>query len=275
MAQLATQALLQEVGATPKPGLVDRWNTGAHQDMDIHTFHRSAQALEPYFAQFVRCGMDHGHLSPGGLFPLTRPIGMEAEGAMLEATGGVNTHKGVIFSLGVLTTALGYLKGRELPDSVEELRLVCRDMTQTLGQDFQGLTLETARTNGEKLYVRHGIRGIRGEALDGYPALFDVALPWFERYLGQGKSPNDAGVLTLLHIMAQTQDSNIIARSDYGTMEVMQQDVRAYLATDKGDYLDYLTGLDAQFIAKNISPGGSADVLALTYFIHDYYQQKW
>lgn len=271
VAHIATRALLYEVSATPKPGLVDQRNTGAHHDMDIHTFESSALALMPYFTDFVLCGIAHAHLSPGELFPLIRPIGRQAELAMFAATKGVNTHKGVIFSLGILTAALGYLYGQQRPDTTEGLQAVCRGMTQSLEDDFLGLTAKTAVTNGEKLYVQHGIRGIRGEAIDGYPTLFDVALPWLKRYLAEGKSLNDAGCLTLLHILAQTQDSNLIARSDYATMQAVQAELRAYLSSEKADYLDYITQLDQQFIAKHISPGGCADLLALAYFIHFYH----
>ncbi len=267
VAKLAKEALLLEVNATPKPGLVDRNNTGAHKDMDICTFQRSAAALEPFFEEFVRCGIEHCQLAPSEIFPLTRPIGIQAEQAMLSATDGVNTHKGIIFSLGILTASLGYLFGNQMPYSQQKLRDICTQMTVSLGRDFDHLTAETAVTNGEKLYVKYGIRGIRGEAMDGYPALFDIAIPQLNRYLQEGYSQNDSGILALLHIIANTEDSNIIARSSYEEMLEIQRELADYLSGDQGDYLKFLQDLDEKWITRNISPGGSADLLALSYFV--------
>ncbi len=273
VAQIATRALLCEVGATPKPGLVDRNNTGAHRDMDIHTFEGSSLALQPYFMEFVRCGITNCHLTPSEVFPLTRPIGVRAERAMLRATQGINTHKGIIFSLGIVTTALGYLFGNQIPYSQPKLREIIVQMTASLEGEFNRLTAETAVTNGEKLYVNYGIRGVRGEAKEGYPVLFDIAFPTLKQYLLAGYSLNDSGIFTLLHIIANTQDSNIIARSSYETMLEIQQEISDHLTGDRGDDLAYIQRLDADWSTRGISPGGSADLLALAYFLC-FYQEE-
>jgi triphosphoribosyl-dephospho-CoA synthetase len=96
-----------------------------------------------------------------------------------------------------------------------------------------------------------------------------VALPAFRGYKSQGLSPNDAGILTLLHIIAGFEDTNIIARSDYETMTQIRGQIQELLDSglEHRDYISIIRKLDQEFIQKNISPGGSADILALTYFM--------
>lgn len=269
ISSLSMAALLYEVAATPKPGLVDRDNSGSHKDMDFYTFQSSAVSLNQFFEEFTLLGIQNCRRPPEKVFSLIRPVGIQAEEVMLAATGGVNTHKGMIFSLGIFCCVLGYLKGNEIPFSQETFMRTCSQMTCRLLEDFQGITLENARTAGERLYALYGITGIRGEAAKGYPTVFLTALPAFRRYKGLGLSPNDAGVLTLLHIIAGSQDTNIISRSDYETMKEIQGQVRELLDSglENRDYLSVIRGLDQEFIKKNISPGGSADMLALTYFV--------
>ncbi len=280
LASISTRALLYEVSATPKPGLVDQNNTGSHDDMDIHTFEASSLALLPYFQEFVQTGIHFAQDERPlvDLFPPLRPLGIQAELAMLQATKGVNTHKGIIFSLGIVLGALGYLYGTQKPYSRRALQESIMTLTQDLAQDFQGLTLDNAVTNGEKLYVRHGIRGIRGEAIDGYPNLFQVALPKLVENLALGNSLSDSGVVTLLHILKETQDSNLIHRGGVATMEQVQSQIQVFFAENPqaslAEKLAYLQQLDQDFMAKNISPGGSADLLALTYFIY-FYESEW
>ena len=200
---------------------------------------------------------------------LIRPVGIQAEEVMMAATGGVNTHKGMIFSLGIFCCVLGYLKGNQIPFSQEAFTETCRKMTCRVLEDFEGITPDNAKTSGERLYALHGITGIRGEASKGYPTVFQVALPAFRGYKSQGLSPNDAGILTLLHIIAGFEDTNIIARSDYETMTQIRGQIQELLDSglEHRDYISIIRKLDQEFIQKNISPGGSADILALTYFM--------
>lgn len=269
ISSLAMAALLYEVAATPKPGLVDRDNSGAHQDMDFYTFQSSAVSLNQFFEAFTLCGIENHERSCEEVFSLIRPIGIEAETAMKQATGGVNTHKGMIFSLGIFCCALGYLYGNDIPFCEDVFRNTCREMTAYILDDFQGITLANAKTHGEFLFARYGITGIRGEAADGYPTVFEVALPFFRQYCGDGLSANDAGILTLLHIIANSIDTNIIARSDFDTFRRVQQQICHLLDSglSERDYITEIRRLDQSFIQMNISPGGSADMLALTYFI--------
>lgn len=267
-AQLACQALLYEVAATPKPGLVDRLNNGSHRDMDFFTFQASAAALWPYFETCAKIGIETRSLSPEETFGRLRAPGTLAEGDMLRATGGVNTHKGAIFSLGILCAALGRL-GWDCADKPQILLRECGRMAAGLTEkDFGSLTPEAAITTGQKLYLRHGITGVRGQAEGGFPAVLNVGLPKLEEGLAKGLSLNDAGCAALLALMASTVDTNLIARSNYETQRRIARETVALLVDDPFPGEDVLKRMDADFIEKNLSPGGSADLLAMTYFLH-------
>ena len=268
IARLACQALLYEVAATPKPGLVDRNNSGSHRDMDFFTFQASAAALWPYFETCAKIGIATCNQLPEVTFSQLRIPGMLAEGEMLHATRGVNTHKGAIFSLGILCGALGRM-GWEYADKPEWLLYECAQMTAGLVEkDFAGLTPENAKTAGQKLYLRHGITGIRGQAEAGFPAVLKVGLPKLEEGLARGLSINDAGCAALLAMLAATADTNIISRSDYETQQRIALDTAILLQRTPFPGIDILEQMDAEFMDKNLSPGGTADLLAMAYFLH-------
>lgn len=259
LAQTAVLALLREVQTTPKPGLVDMAGSGAHRDMDLNTFQCSALALQPYFEEFAAYGPD---FSPEELLPGLREIGIRAERAMREATNGVNTHKGMIFSMGILLCALSRWNGWEGKPTRRELREMCIKIAAPLAGDFPQLA---GHSHGGELYRRYGIRGARGEALAGFPALFETALPALDDQAGKGW--NEAGVITLLHIMASTEDSNAIARSSPERAAALRQEIGRVLAENRTDLMAYAGQLDRQLTEENISPGGSADILALGWFV--------
>ena len=260
--RLATDALMAEAKTTPKPGLVDCSNSGSHRDMDIDLFLDSADTLFPYFLRCTRIALDHS--DPKELFRQLRPLGMTAEKEMLEATGGVNTHKGAIFTMGVAAAAAARCFPDTRPETVLEY---CARMTEGLvKQDFGGIT--TPKTAGERLYVEHGITGIRGQAEQGFPAVLNVGLPVLQEGLSRGLSLNDAGCATLLHLLAVTDDTNMVSRSDLATLREIQSRLQVLLASDPYPNLSIIEELDREFIERNLSPGGSADLLALTYFLH-------
>ena len=268
VARLACQALLYEVAVTPKPGLVDRANSGSHRDMDFFTFQASAAALWPYYETCARIGMETRQLMPEETFARLRGPGMLAESEMLRATNGVNTHKGAIFSLGILCAALGRL-GWECADQPRLLLKECSRMTVGLVEkDFGELTEETAQTAGQKLYLRYGITGIRGQAEAGFPAVLTVGLPKLEAGLARGLSINDAGCAALLAMLAAATDTNMIARSSYETQQRIAEETAALLQKTPFPEESVLKQMDEAFIARNLSPGGTADMLAMTYFLH-------
>lgn len=266
-------ALTQEVNTTPKPGLVDRNNCGAHKDMTLRHFFASANALRPYFARFVQTGYQTKSQPGKVVLPQIRRIGIEAEAAMLQATHGINTHKGAIFSLGLLCAAAGRLDPKDW--RADLLLRQCAQLADGIvEQDLRNITAETAKTAGEKVYAEHGICGVRGLAQAGYPVLQDIALPVFHDCLLQGMSVNKAGAITLLYIIANTDDTNMIFRSDRNTQTQIQNTIKHILDATPYPEFDTIYELDEIFIKQNISPGGSADLLAMTYLLYQLEQAK-
>ncbi len=287
IASLAQRSILYEVCVTPKPGLVDRHHSGAHKDMDIYTFMSSASVLYPYFYRFVLHGLSAGGKSPKELFRSARYLGIEAEEAMLKSTHGVNTHKGIIFSIGIICIALGYLHGKALPETLESLQLLCREMVcSDMENDFKKIPEKTTKTNGERLYALYGLTGIRGEAASGFSSVIRYGLPTFQALMAQGCSLNDTGALTLLHLIAHVEDTNIIARSNPEVLRLVQQEIGLLIESllpgsgdqfdreifDKSinshDVIDRIKKLDDLFMHHNISPGGCADLLAVTFMLY-------
>lgn len=273
---LMQKALFYEVNTSLKPGLVDRLHNGSHKDMRLSTFINSAYSLTDYFCQCVKEGLscDCSKKELPLLFQKLRGIGKQAEKNMLFATQGINTHKGIVFSGGILCAAIGYYISTNSKDISSEnfllsLPEICRCMLPELLRDYLTLTPDTAKTNGEKLYLKYKITGIRGEAKEGFPLLFNVGFPLFQAVLKKGFSLWQAGLITLLHYIACTEDTNLIIRSDYQLACKIQKDLQQFLAhATYEEQLSILPKLDAFFVSRNISPGGSADMLALTYFLY-------
>lgn len=267
-AQQTTRALLYEVSTSPKPGLVDRRNCGSHRDMDTFTFMSSAAALTPYFEACTRAGQATADRPAPETFAALRPLGCAAEGAMLAATHGVNTHKGAVFSLGVLCAALGRL---ERPLWREPARVLQEAASMTAGltaHDFAGVTEQTAVTTGQKLYLRYGITGVRGQVEAGLPAVLEAGLPALEKGLALGYSLDRAGCGALLALAAHSTDTNLIARSDRDTQLAIVAELKALLVQTPYPDEETLCSLDDRFIAANLSPGGSADLLAVCYLLY-------
>lgn len=269
IARDACRALLYEVNVTPKPGLVDRNNNGSHRDMDIFTFADSACALYPYFKSCALQGLA-GKENPQDLFCSLRPLGREAEEQMKQATNGVNTHKGAIFSMGIFCAAAGRMADRSA--SKKEFSSLCAQMCRHLMDDFKGIGKKETLSYGEKLYKEYGITGIRGEAAQGFPSVFEIGLPKLKEEISQGKSMNDAGVSVLIALISKVQDTNIITRSDRETLLWAQKEAQQVLKN--GVKEEEVKLLDQLFIEKNISPGGCADLLALCFFVYFCHQEK-
>ena len=262
LAGLAAEALTAEVRLTPKPGLVDEHNNGAHSDMDLPLFLRSIDALTPWFRQITAlslCGADAAALQAAG---------REAEAAMFRATGGVNTHKGAVFSVGIVCAALGRLDRSLWADAARVLAEVSAMTAGLTEKDFAGVTAENAATVGQKLYIQYGITGVRGQVEAGLPAVLNVGLPVLEAGLAKGYDFDRVGGGALLAILANSTDTNIIARSSRERQLVLTEELKALLAQTPYPDKDALAALDDRFIAENLSPGGSADLLALTWLLH-------
>lgn len=267
IADIAVQSLLDEVNTTPKPGLVDRDNCGSHRDMDLSTFTASAHALKPYFSECVKIGQDTSTQPPCETFYKLRQSGIAAEKTMYEATGGVNTHKGAIFTIGILCGSLGRLWTPETPiPHTAELLSQCAVVCKAAQDDFAHMIGTTA---GERLYLQKGIRGIRGEVAAGLPSVATLALPIYTEGLRRGLSSNDAAACTLVHLIAHVEDTNLYHRGGESGAAYAKQTALALLQKEAWPTLTQIAELDVAFMNRNLSPGGCADLLAVTLFLYN------
>lgn len=264
----ALRALLTEVSVTPKPGLVDRDNSGSHRDMDYFTFLDSAAALSPWFRNFFCLGWERDRLPAEELFEQLRWTGQQAEAAMFAATGGVNTHKGLIFSMAVLCGALGRAHAGDCrgPLPAAELAENCRDIGSCALRDFRRAAGNTA---GERCFRDLQITGIRGEAAAGFPSVRDWGLPALRKWLEWGADLNDAAAAALLALIANVEDTNMIHRGGAEEAWRRRQEAGAMLENLTLKTLRLrLKQLDRDYFRNNLSPGGCADLLAVTLMLH-------
>lgn len=273
--EAAAYGLLEEVRTTPKPGLVDLHDSGSHRDMNYDTFAASTAAVVPYIVEMAGAGCRlEGPLRE--LFPAIRPIGVKAEKAMFAATGGVNTHKGIIFSLGIIAACLGFRFSRN--DSLspaQVLETAGQAVFFWLEQDFDRMKERPPVTHGERLFARYGCRGIRGEAQQGFPSLRLTALPAMDTALSTQPDANSAHLYVLLTLMSQVDDTNVLIRSNPETLAYVKEVSGAFLKAFPiitGEALEYLARMNQDFIDRNISPGGCADLLAVSIFFSRFLQ---
>lgn len=264
LSNAAFEALVAEVDCTPKPGLVDKNNSGSHRDMNHALFIKSAESLKPFAYECVDRGFHFKGKNPQTFFRTLRNLGKSAEKTMLQATGGINTHKGAIFSLGLHCSALGFLLSQGKPNDPKQLSDLIKSMCgATLRKELLKAKGETA---GEKIYKQFKISGIREEAAQGYPFAFFEALPFYRESLKESEV-NQASIKTFLYLLTHTQDTNIIKRGGLEALALAKKQARALL-DQKPFSLAAVTQMDEEFIQKNLSPGGTADLLALILFLN-------
>ncbi len=272
----ALEAMLMEVACTPSPGLVDRVNSGAHRDMDFFTFLQSSSAINVGMYRCALAGWRHEG-GPADLLPLLRRIGAEAERDMVAATAGVNTQKGLVFLLGIVAAASAVVLKRH-PENFGSSAIlamaaaICRGIVEREMACLKHKQPGRKLTAGERLYLAHGVTGIRGEIENGLTVVSQTGLPLLREALAAGLSLNDALVHALLGLMTVTEDTTILNRHNLAILAEVQDKAREILAaggmlTARGRA--HVHELDALFSSqRNISPGGSADLLAVTYFLH-------
>jgi len=259
--RFAREALEQEARLSPKPGLVDAENCGAHADMDLELLLRSANALEPYFVGFAAQGIADAALSPDGRIAIVREQGREAERAMFAATDGVNTHKGALFLLGSLCYAAGHCVAND-KYSAEQ---VCATAARFCG----GITNELGESAG-RAFARYGARGARGEVEDGFPHVLD-ALKSYRQAISLGAAQSDAWLLALLALIKTLDDANVLARCGEETAQTLREragEIASRYPAGGKKMQDEIRALDRECIALRASPGGAADVLACAMFLH-------
>lgn len=267
--RLCRLAMLHEVYTTPKPGLVDLNNNGSHTDMDVALFEKSAKTVETYFTHAVECGLMWSSLAAKDVLSKLRPLGIQAEKDMFSATGGVNTHKGLIFSLGIICCAIGHIKGRHERLTVDRLLTRSGEVAApALANDLRDLPPYEEMTAGQREYAEYGISGIRGEAASGFQSVRRIGLPILEQLMDDGESFHDAGRIALLHLIVNVNDTNMIKRCGRSGFRKLQDSIADDLDSSSTVSEEYLLELDRRYIQMNASPGGCADLLAICYFLH-------
>lgn len=264
VAHLATRALKAELNTTPKPGLVDSHDSGAHRDMDHALMMRSIRAMHPYFVKLATLGYDSTQLPAHNDIV---SIGLEAEKAMFKSTGGVNTYKGALFSMGLAVTAATYIIGRgKVATTTHGKEYVPGDLLSAIIIQLANGFPDTRGTHGSQAKQAAQAGGSLKSALDnareGYTQLFGEWLPFYETRI----KGDDSYVKhkTLLRIMCDLDDTNIVYRTDYDTMLNVKTLARHLLE----DFSEAgIEDMNRDFVGRNISPGGSADMLALVVFL--------
>ena len=258
---LGLQAILTEISLTPKPGLVDKFSSGSHSDMNYQTFVNSSAAISSGFSEFVRAGLAFHDNNFEATLPLIRNIGLRMETSMYDATNNVNTQKGIIFLMGLSLFGCGKLYREndhfEIDDFRNVIRLICKDIVR------KELTSEgdDSLSHGEDVFRKFGFGGARGEAESGFSTVFEYGLPQLMRV---STLSEEAMIKCFLAIASNNNDTNILYRKGPEVLAEFQR-ISKY-ALENFTAANYLKVIEFCREAK-ISPGGSADLLAVSSFI--------
>lgn len=276
LARTALKALLHEVSLSPKPGLVDRFSNGSHADMDFSTFLNSSAAISVYFKDIAELGFLHTSENAKNALPRLREIGLLMEEDMYRETGGVNTHKGAVFLLGFSLFASAILiKEKNL--SYSSFVHLIKGLNGNLVERELGRNLYSEeKTHGEVCFEKYGIKGqgIRGEIQAGLPCVFNHAIPILHLHLDDSDFETDRQLQnsllhTLLVLIANNEDSNILYRKGEKVLEELKSIAQnAFQSFGTLEFQSQYNKLLEYCKNNYISPGGSADLLAVSYFIY-------
>jgi triphosphoribosyl-dephospho-CoA synthase len=253
-------ALIDEAELAPKPGLVDSRGSGAHRDLNLALMRRSARALAPAFAAMAEAGREAGAATAGLRERLGR-LGRDAEATMLEATGGINTHRGAIWALGLLVAASAIDSSGARHTAALAGTIAC--LHDRFAPPFTG-------HKGEQACRDFNVGGARGQAEAGFPQVIDCGLPELRRSRARGDSEAAARLNALLAIVSRLDDTCVLSRGGLGALQRLQCGAAAVLAAGGAATLAgrrALRDLDAFASARRVSPGGAADLLAATLFL--------
>lgn len=260
IACLAAACLLRELETWPKPGLVSHVDTGSHTDMDAGTFRRSVAAIHPHLHALALAG------GQGCGMGRLRVIGLEAEADMFAATAGVNTHRGAIFGLGLLCAAAGAKAGGHADPALPLGAVVSR----LWGGDIVDGPL-LLHSHGGNARRRFGAGGARLEAAAGFPSVYRIGAPALQQ--AAQLAPGDAEaarVQACFALIAALEDTNLLHRAGRSGLDYAQDAARRFL--DEGgvgtsDWRERASRVHRSFVARRLSPGGSADLLAMSLFV--------
>ncbi|ABD86618.1 triphosphoribosyl-dephospho-CoA synthase MdcB [Rhodopseudomonas palustris] len=263
--------ILLEVSAHPKPGLVTARSMGAHADMDQQTFMLTSAAIAPCFHRCAAIGLSLEGCAAAAVLPAVRAVGREYDALLLAASNGVNTQRGALFALGITAAAAGRAqRGEAAPNSTQIFAEVAA-ITQGLVQRELIERRDDPATAGEQLHARYGARGIRGEVEDGFPTVAAHGLSTLRAAIDAGHGLNRALVHTLIHLIAETEDTTVLWRGGPDALAFARD--RARRIRDLGGALtdDGIARIHAfgdACVARRISAGGAADLLAVTIAVH-------
>jgi len=261
--RLAVRSLYAELALYPKPGLVSLVDNGSHDDMTAATFMRSLFALRHYFIEITAAGMADAP------FSTLQRLGMAAEARMLTATGGINTHRGAIFCLGMLCAAIGYCRAHHIALSAQAIRatLLLQWGAALAAHTHAGST----QSHGMQAAAQYAASGAREEAALGLPSVFEVALPALKRTLDAGRNLHCAQIDALFSLMAHISDTNVYHRGGAAGAAAVKHLAQNFLA--RGGSADpawktVALGCHHAFVRQRLSPGGAADLLAASCLVH-------
>lgn len=273
ISQCITSGILLEASCYPSPGLVSPHSMGAHKDMNFLSFMLGSSALSPYFYIFAEKAFNWDGKEP--LLNILRQIGREGEKSLLENTCGINTQRGILFLGGLICAASALSIKDESKISRITIESICKN-TAMLCKDIVKNELETLnyssiKTKGEALYIKYGVKGIRGEVESGLPSILNIGYPTFKKALEDNLGLNKSMLHCLLCLISETEDTTILSRLGMEGLKKAKEGAKKVLKlgsvyTNEGIMAIY--ELDKYFIQENISPGGSADLLACTIGIY-------
>lgn len=261
LANLVVAALIDEVTLAPKPGLVDLRSRGAHRDLSWDLMCHSAWALHPTFRAMAVAGQSI--TDPQCLREAIGRIGRDGEAAMMQATGGINTHRGAIWALGLLVTAAAQDSHALAPRSVAS-------RAGALARRHDRFAPAVSGNKGERACREYGVGGARAQAQAGFPHVIDVALPCLEHSRRRGDSENAARLNALLSIVAELDDTCVLSRGGAAALNAVQSGARQILDAGGAGSLRGKTALrryEQELLTRHVSPGGAADLLAATLFL--------
>jgi triphosphoribosyl-dephospho-CoA synthase len=261
LAEAAVAALTKELEAYPKPGLVSRRDSGAHSDMDFELMRTSAQSLFHPLATIAAAGREAGPFESCLI-----PLGLAAEREMLRATGGINTHRGAIFTLGMILASMARAESTSRPTNPAGIRSV---LLETWGDALRShASADTSgASHGARVRQSTGAGGARAEAARGFPGIFENGVPMYCSAVESGLDPAAARIQTLFALMESAEDSNVIYRGGTEAADFVRRSAADFLAAGgcfSEGWFSRAEELHRIFIQRNLSPGGCADLLAGT-----------